>query len=161
MKVLHNSKGFTLVELMIVISIVGALLLVGSSLTSSWVDGSKVNDATSALKNAVSQARVNALRNSNNKLLSEPTVSVCIEDGSIKIISVGTNATLVCESVTSSLIQDISIPKSISITQNGSDVKCITFNPAGLVLSFPGCTNNTNDKIIIERNGENSEFNII
>lgn len=161
MKTLSSNKGFTLVELMIVIGIVGALLLVSSSLTISWVDSSKVNDATSALNNAIYQARINALRNSNNKNLSQPTTSVCITDGFIKVISVGTNASLVCESVTSSLVQESSIPKGISITQNGAAVNCLTFSPAGLILAFPGCTNNINDKIIIERNGEKSEFNIL
>lgn len=161
MKTLQKYKGFTLVELVVVISIIGVLLMAGSSLTSAWVDGSKVNNASSAFKNAVFQARIAALRNTKNKESNQPAASVCVEDGSIKVIIVGSNASLVCESVTSSLAQNISISKGISITQGGAIVKCLTFSPAGLLLSFPGCTNNTNDKITIERNDEKSEIYII
>ncbi len=49
---IKRTKGFTLVELMITILIMTILLLMGTSLTSSWITRSQVNNASSILKNS-------------------------------------------------------------------------------------------------------------
>lgn len=158
----HFQAGFTLVELMIVVGLLALLMMVGSSLTSSWVAGAQVNSAASSLKSAVYQARIAALRNTGNKNIDQPAASVCIDGDNVKVIAIANNTTTeVCESVYNRPIQKMPYADGIVFKQNGAAISCMTFNPAGLVLSFPGCSNNLAHKIEIEKSGEKVEVDVI
>mgnify|MGYP005830621547 CR=1 FL=1 len=81
MKLNHLKKqhpaqsGFTLIELMITITVMTIVLFMGSSLTSAWIDQSQVNNATSSIQSAISQAKALALCNTNNTPLTAAAAS--------------------------------------------------------------------------------------
>lgn len=60
---MRGSAGFTLIELMIGITIMALLLLAAAPFTQNWVDGNRQMRARSNLVEAVSQARALAMRN--------------------------------------------------------------------------------------------------
>ena len=101
MKIQHptTQTGFTLIELMITIALFSILLMLGSSLTRTWVDRSQVNSALTTFKTAVTQAKASALRNTNNQLISNSSVSVCLDSttNTLNIIRTALNSTNVCE----------------------------------------------------------------
>lgn len=159
---LRPLSGFTLLELMIVVAIIATLLLATSSLTSAWVDGTQVNNASSALQNAVNQARVAALRNANNKEQGLPVASVCIETGKIDVVLVANNTTYVCHSAFSELIRTTKIGAGVSIEQSNVAVSCLTFNSNGLLVpSIGGCVDNISDQFVVEKNNERAEVHVI
>lgn len=57
------ARGFTLIELMIGLTIMALLLLAAAPFTQAWVDGTRQMRARSNLVEAVSQARSLAMRN--------------------------------------------------------------------------------------------------
>lgn len=158
----HYQPGFTLIELMIVVSLIGALMVVGSSLTTGWVASAQINNASAAMKNAVYQARIAALRNAGNKNTDQPAASVCIEDGVIKVVAISNiMTTVVCETAYNKATQKLSIAKGASITQGGTALSCMTFGPTGLALPFAGCSTDLTNKIKIEKSGESVEIDVI
>jgi len=58
-----DSRGVTLIELVITLGIAAMLMLVGLPLTADWIDGSRQMHARAQVTEAVAQARALALRN--------------------------------------------------------------------------------------------------
>ncbi len=54
--------GFTLIELMVVVAIIGILLMLGTPLFSQYVANSRIRAAAEAFANAVAQARTEAIK---------------------------------------------------------------------------------------------------
>ena len=176
MSSLKNSKtpqrGFTLVELMITISILVFLLFIGSSLTSAWIDRSQVDNGISSLKNAVFQAKTAALRNTNNQATTSPAVSVCWDADKHEITIVraaanGTNACLVDVNNTPSqnyILHAFSVSKGIVLTVGNSVFECLAFNSSGILVAATGtsgaCSIQSNLEIKIEKNNENAQIKI-
>ena len=60
-------RGFSLVELMIAVAIIGLLAVVAAPYTASWIHSANVQEAESILKLAHGKARALALRNPLNR----------------------------------------------------------------------------------------------
>lgn len=159
-----KQDGFTLIELMITIAIVGVLLLSVTGLTRSWVDRSQVNSAKSSLENAILQAKTLGLRNKDNKLFTVPSVTVCIKQdvNAIQVIQVDTNLTGLCDTAGNILLKTYSIAQGISITQNNNSVQCLSFNALGMQIYAAGstCINDFSTNFNIGKNNENVTLSI-
>jgi type IV pilus assembly protein PilA len=139
MLAVSTQNGFSLVELMIVITILSILLMMGTALTRSWIDRSQVNNAVANFKIAVNQAKVAALRNTYNQNLDAAAVHLCLdtEKQKLNIIRPSTSTTQTCNLNISSnhLLQSIDLAKGIYIHQANQSFQCLSFNAAGLVIS--------------------------
>ncbi len=65
----EGSRGFTLVEMMLTIGIVGVLLVMAGPLASDWVKGAQTHTARTQLIEGFDVAKALALRNPNNVVL--------------------------------------------------------------------------------------------
>lgn len=163
----HTSHlGFTLVELMITISVVTFLLMAVANFTGRWVDRSQVNNAIPTFKNAVFQAQVAALRNTHNLAPTAASVSVCWQEDEhiLRIIRLKTVSTDVCaQSSDTTVLQSFSMPKGLSIQQGTDTFKCISFNSAGvlIVASGSGCSNDTKSIFQVGKNNETADITLI
>lgn len=74
----HRIPGFTLIELMVVVAIIGILLMLGTPLFSQYVANSRIRAAAEAFANAVAQARTEAIkRNESVEFLVSSGWLVC------------------------------------------------------------------------------------
>lgn len=60
---MKKMQGFTLIELMIVVLIVGLMLLVASPFTGAWSDSARLTEAKGVWTEAIGRAKAAALRN--------------------------------------------------------------------------------------------------
>jgi prepilin-type N-terminal cleavage/methylation domain-containing protein len=75
--------GFTFIELMIVILIIGLLAFVAAPLTTGWIDEGAVVEARGLVNQAHGQAKSLALRNPGNALGNAVAASVKFNSGNI------------------------------------------------------------------------------
>ena len=173
MKIQHPSAqtGFTLIELMITIALFSILLMLGSSLTRTWVDRSQVNSALTTFKTAVTQAKASALRNTNNQLISNSSVSVCLDSttNTLNIIRTALSSTNVCELPSSpsagsnTLLRTFPLSQDIFIKQGTYSFQCISFNSAGVLVlvSGSGCSSDLATAFKVGKNNETADIYIL
>ncbi|WP_171501070.1 pilus assembly FimT family protein [Acinetobacter wanghuae] len=157
-------KGLTLIELMITISLITIVLFMGSSLTSAWIDQSQVNNATSSIQNAISQAKAIALRNKNNTTLNETAASVCLYPWQTspppsspnppapkKVIKVIYGSCPISEP--SEAIYSVILP-DINVIQGATYLNCLDFNYIGVLTPSSTCSATANPTLTIGKNNE-------
>ncbi|WP_159516611.1 prepilin-type N-terminal cleavage/methylation domain-containing protein [Acinetobacter sp. 18QD2AZ41W] len=163
---LRQSGGFTLIELMITITVLSILLLIGSALTRSWVDRSQINSGISTLKNTVAQAKTAALRNTNNQPLNHPAVSVCWNalSHTLSVLRLAQNSSDLCNvaSADHTVLFNSSLAQGIVIRQDQTAFQCLAFNAAGVLIAPAGssCVNSSSLSLKVEKNNENAEFTL-
>lgn len=146
-------QGFTLIELMITIALLSFILMIGSSLTRSWVDQSQVNSAINTVQDAVSQTKAIAIRNTNNTTMQQASASMCIYDQSIKIVYG------ICPSLEpSNAIQSFAISSGITIKQGNDPLFCMDFNYVGVLVPASSCTTTSTPTLTIGKNNESAEI---
>lgn len=162
-----KSAGFTLIELMMVITILTLLITIGGQLTRSWIDRAQVNNTAASLKNAVSQAKVAALRNTNNYALDHPSTFVCWSSTSddLYVIRANVGSSNGCDPSSSfnTVLYQFKTAKEISIKQQSTVFQCLTFNAAGFVVTAAGsvCSTNQDLSFKVEKNNEEASFKIM
>lgn len=145
--------GFTLIELMITITLLGVILMMGTSLTRAWIHQSQVNSALKTVQEATTQTKAFALRNTHNTGINEPSASLCLYNSTIKIIYG------ICPTIEpSDVIQTFELSKGISIKEGTDTFICMEFNYVGVVLPSSTCTHSTNPTLTIGKNNENAEI---
>ena len=77
--------GFTLVEVMVTIALLGILALVAAPYTIAWVDEARVGEARAQLSRAYSHAKSIALRNPNEVTGNEVAASVTLSGDDILV----------------------------------------------------------------------------
>lgn len=162
---MFRQAGFTLVELMITVAVIGALLLASANLTGTWIDRSKVNSAQASFEAAITQAKALALRNAGNQLSDTPAVSVCIDNDNdrINIIQLGMNAANLCDIAGNTLLQKYSIAPGIYFKQLNNNVECLVINSLGMLIYPAGsaCISDFSTKLIVGRNNESTDFKLL
>jgi type IV pilus assembly protein PilA len=162
-----HSAGFSLIELMMAIAILTLLMMVGSQLSRAWTDRAHVNSTVFSLKNAVSQAKIAALRNTNNYPVHHPSTSVCWDEAaaSIHVIRADVGSTNGCDPSSSfnTVLYQFKTAKDIGIKQQSTLFTCLTFNAAGFLVTTPGsvCSTIQDLSFKVEKNNEEASFKIM
>ena len=156
----HENRGFTLIELMVTVALLAILLMMVAPLTSGWSDRNQVQSAKSSLKTAISQARVSAIRNTENKKSNEAAASVCIDSTNLTVNAYSiTGSNTVCDNA-NNLLKTTAYANGISFKQGATAITCFVFSPDGILLSSGSCAT-TLDTITIKKNAEDDEIDAI
>lgn len=145
-KPMSKQLGFTLIETMIIVTIVGILAGLGSAFTVNWVRQAELNTATASLESAINLARSAAIRNATGVVGDQTSGHLCLSNHTL-IVHIGgdedeTGTESTC-STTSLYNFKISSNITIKAASETDDFKCIAFNNSGQVVEAAGCTVNS------------------
>lgn len=145
---MNKQLGFTLIETMIIVAIIGVLAVLGSGFTVNWVRQAELNTATASLESAINLARSAAIRNATGVVGDQTSGHLCLSLSDHTLIvhiggdedETGTESTCSTTSLYNFKISSNIIIKAASETDN---FKCIAFNNSGQVVEAAGCTVNS------------------
>ncbi|BBP74673.1 pilus assembly FimT family protein [Pseudomonas gingeri] len=137
-----RSRGFTLIELMITITLFGLLLFVGVPLTQSWTNSAYQRDAAGLLKQGISRTKAIALRNQGAVQDSAPAAVLCHSGQNLQLFRLTAGQAIDCATTTPPLWSS-PLPAAASIQSAGVDLACVAFNNRGLAVSSSTCTTAT------------------
>lgn len=81
----HPERGFTLIELMIVILIIGLMVLVASPFTTAWSNSASVTKYEGVIKYAITLAKTAAMRNEAGVAGDAQASAVCVSAGNDRL----------------------------------------------------------------------------
>ncbi|MBC7007115.1 type II secretion system protein [Pseudoalteromonas sp. BZK2] len=124
-----KQSGLSLIELMIVITIIGFLVLVVVPFTQSWIYEAQVNNARSLLANGYSQAKALALRNPQNSQ-GDLASSACVKlaDG---VLQVREPEGSLCSG---NIVWQGDWPEGVSLLRSNNRLTVFFINNRGLIL---------------------------
>lgn len=129
-------RGFTLVEALIVVAIMGILLAATVPAGKYWVENSKMASVEGNLDHAIGRAKSAALRNQHLAVGQAPVVALCLSDErTLSVLERTLTNTPDCENNVGTTLWSASIDNGVSVTSNGSDVSCVCLNNLGMVTT--------------------------
>lgn len=156
---MNKQLGFTLIETMIIVTIIGILAVLGSVFTVNWVRQAELNTATASLESAINLARSAAIRNATGVVGDQTSGHLCFSNHTL-IVHIGgdtTGAASTCNT-TSSYSFKISSNITIKAASETDNFKCIAFNNSGQVVTAANCTMNSPLTLVNAGGSENYAF---
>jgi prepilin-type N-terminal cleavage/methylation domain-containing protein len=156
-----KTRGFTLIELMIVILIAGLLMLVAAPFTRAWTASAKITEAQGVLNQAVSRAKAVALRNPNGLARVDDSdniqvaAAVCGASGNVNVwVATDVDTPASCDTAGTSQGTQIwthKLPNNVTVeTMAGTTASTFTglcFDNRGLVIDSCGSKGLLNIKV--------------
>jgi Tfp pilus assembly protein FimT len=141
-----SAGGFTLVEILVVLTLTVVGFLVAAPFTAAWVDSSRVVEARAALQQAYTQARAVALRNGEGAIGDAPAAVMCMASG----VPAGCGTAPLWR-------QAVPGGAATAMTLGGQAVGCVAFANTGRMVAFSlsGANCATDPAFLVSRGGEN------
>ena len=131
-------QGFSLIELMVTIAILGILATTGIALTSKWSQQVELDKAVMSLNSGMALAKSTALRNEFSKGVSDSASQICFGSHTLSVHVATASAPASCTTTT---VFQYPLGQSVSIKNSDStDFSCFSFNHLGVVSSTGSCT---------------------
>lgn len=131
-------RGFTLVELMITISIMTILMLMAIPLTVGWVNGAQVGETKSLLMQGFGHAKSVALRNpaAIKASVSDRVAGMKLIEGATLLVCKGDPTESACAAGGSNLVWQTDLARStgVSVTFNNNSSETVALDNTGLII---------------------------
>ena len=125
MSALYRQRGFTLVELLVTLTITSLVLLASAPYLSDWTYSRQIKDANGKLLSAYGMAKALALRNPEAAPAAAPAAGIKVVTGaSTRALYVckGDPASAACATGGANLLWSADFPAAIRMTLGGSSV---------------------------------------
>ncbi|AYC31435.1 prepilin-type N-terminal cleavage/methylation domain-containing protein [Pseudomonas cavernae] len=131
--------GFSLIELMITVALIGVLLMIAVPFTGAWSDSAQVRDAEGLLNQGIARAKAHALRNRFGIIDDKPAALLCL--GQDKRLSLHEAASADSPaSCSSPSVWTTQLPKRVAVQSGGADFSCLAFDAKATPTSLSGCS---------------------
>lgn len=137
-------RGFTLIEVMIVIALIAFIAVIGAPLGGGWVRQADLLEVEGDLTQAFGQARAAAMRNLPGVTGADPVAVVCVSNTGALEVRVGQRdfavATPVltlpsCTALSGEVIWQTQLDTDVALTYNGTAFSCACFSSQGLLTT--------------------------
>ena len=133
-----QEHGFSLIELMVTIAILGILATTGIALTGKWSQQTELDKAVMALNSGMALARSTALRNEGARATTEAASALCF-DNNTKVLSVRTATSSTEADCTTTSVFQYQLGSAMTIQAAGTNFACYYLNSQGMVQSTGSC----------------------
>lgn len=140
-------RGYTLIEVLIVIAILAAVVLLAAPISGSWIADSNIQEAEGQLKEAIGRAKSIALRNQMMARGDAPVAAICISTERALTVRKGTSAEPPeCSSTPKGeQVWQSQINQKVTLKKDADTVSCLCFNNKGLTTIGGTCSACTSD----------------
>jgi len=130
---LARQAGFTLIELMVVVTLTAILLILSAAFGIHWTRNASVTRAQATLQQAYSVAKSLALANPGQQVSGAGAATVCFAPAGITVYS-GSKCS-------GNLVWAGTLPTGVSLSVGGATTGCLALSDAALpVAGASGCT---------------------
>ena len=148
---MKTALGFTLVEIMIAITLVAILAMVGAPLTNSWSTSADMVTAKGVLRQAITRAKTVAVRNEFGLTENKSAAAICIaSDKKIEVRRANnSNNSASCNTNGGTVVWKASISQTLAVKRGTTAFSCACFDNKGQILTSAvaacsACGANTN-----------------
>jgi type II secretory pathway pseudopilin PulG len=150
-------SGFSIIELMIVVLLIGLALSKGIPFTAEWVNSARVTEVESALSESIALAKAKALRNAMGIVSGKAVSAVCFGDEILQVYeSKDEISPAECGGNAVQIWQE-TLPSNVTITLQGNEVSCLCFDAKGKFTLTGACNNCATNTTFILTAGSTSE----
>ena len=133
-----QESGFSLIELMVTIAILGILAITGISLTGKWSQQVELDKAIMSLNSGFSLAKSTAMRNGAARTTTEASSVVCFNN-TTKVLTVHEATAMAVASCSTPTVFQYSLGGAITIKQGQTNFSCFSFNHFGQTITANNC----------------------
>lgn len=136
-----NMRGFTLIEVLIVIAIFSLIILVAAPLSGFWVRDANRLEAEAQLTQAMGRAKAAALRNHMAALGETPVTAMCLSDTNLLTVREGTPGNSPsCNPAAGTQLWKAQLSPHVTVQAGGADFSCLCFTNKGLLTDDTSCS---------------------
>lgn len=129
-----QESGFSLIELMVTIAILGILAITGISLTGKWSQQVELDKAIMSLNSGFSLAKSTAMRNGATRTTTEASSVVCFNNAT-KVLTVHEATPAIAASCSTPTVFQYQLGSAITIKDaNAANFSCFAFDHFGQIM---------------------------
>lgn len=139
---MKKTRGYSLIEVLIVLAILAAVVLLAAPLSGTWIADANIQESEGQLKEAIGKAKSIALRNQMMAQGDAPVAAICIDTEHMLTVRKGATDTPPSCAATPAgeQVWQAQINKKVVIKNAGTALSCLCFNNKGLVTKTGTCT---------------------